>query len=85
MAGLGQSHQASVLDSQLRIRHIDRVKRAPMNKKPSKSKAVAKELTPVQRGQAAAKLMAKELRAEHKRWNLPLLSWKNGKVVATKP
>ncbi len=37
------------------------------------------------RGQAAAKAMAKELRAEHKRWNLPLLSWKNGKVVATKP
>jgi hypothetical protein len=36
-------------------------------------------------GQAAAKLMAKELRAEHKRWNLPLLSWKDGKVVATKP
>ena len=29
--------------------------------------------------------MAKEVRAEHKRWNLPLLSWKNGKVVATKP
>jgi hypothetical protein len=36
-------------------------------------------------GEAAAKAMAKELRAEHKRWNLPLLSWKNGKVVATKP
>ena len=39
----------------------------------------------IARGQAAAKAMAKELRAEHKRWNLPLLSWKNGKVVATKP
>lgn len=37
------------------------------------------------RGHAAAKAMAKELRAEHKRWNLPLLSWKDGKVVATKP
>jgi len=37
------------------------------------------------RGQAAAKAMAKELRAEHKRWNLPLLTWKDGKVVATKP
>lgn len=35
--------------------------------------------------QAAAKLMAKELRAEHKRWNLPLLSWKDGKIIATKP
>jgi hypothetical protein len=39
----------------------------------------------IARGQAAAKAMAKELRAEHKRWNLPLLSWKNGKVIATKP
>jgi hypothetical protein len=37
------------------------------------------------RTQAAAKLMAKELRAEHKRWNLPLLSWKDGKIIATKP
>ena len=39
----------------------------------------------IARSEAAAKAMAKELRAEHKRWNLPLLSWKNGKVVATKP
>ena len=38
----------------------------------------------ITRSQAAAKVMAKELRAEHKRWNLPMLSWKNGKVVATK-
>lgn len=36
-------------------------------------------------GQAAARLMANEPRAEHKRWNLPLLSWKDGKFVATKP
>ncbi|MEO8617352.1 MAG: hypothetical protein ABI600_19625 [Luteolibacter sp.] len=39
----------------------------------------------IARSQAAAKAMAKELRAEHKRWNLPLLSWKDGKVIATKP
>lgn len=39
----------------------------------------------IARSQAAAKVMAKEVRAEHKRWNLPLLSWKDGKVVATKP
>lgn len=39
----------------------------------------------VSRSKAAAKIMAKELRAEHKRWNLPLLSWKNGKVVETWP
>jgi len=50
-----------------------------------KSKDEPKPLTPVQRGQAAAKIMAKELRAEHKRWNLPLRSWKNGKFVVTKP
>jgi hypothetical protein len=56
-----------------------------MNAKPSKTKATPQPLTAVQRGQAAAKAMAKELRAEHKRWNLPLLSWKNGKVVASKP
>ena len=53
------------------------------NKSPDKP---VKETHPsILRGQAAAKLMAKELRAEHKRWNLPLLSWKDGKVVSTKP
>jgi chemotaxis regulatin CheY-phosphate phosphatase CheZ len=56
-----------------------------MKGKPSTSKAARKPMTAVERGQAAAKLMSKELRAEHKRWNLPLLSWKDGKVVATKP
>ena len=50
-----------------------------------KSKAAAKAMTAVQRGEAAAKIMAKELRAEHKRWNLLLLSWKDGKVVKTWP
>ena len=46
----------------------------------------AKETHPsILRGQAAAKTMAKELHAEHKRWNLPLLSWKNGKIVESKP
>jgi hypothetical protein len=56
-----------------------------MKTKSSKTKADPQSMTAVQRGQAAAKAMAKELRAEHKRWNLPLLSWKNGKVIATKP
>ena len=51
----------------------------------SKTKADPQPITVVQRGQAAAKAMAKELRADHKRWNLPLLSWKNGKIIATKP
>ena len=48
--------------------------------------ALAPKVQPafIARGQAAAKAMAKDLRAEHKRWNLPLLSWKDGKVVASK-
>ena len=41
-------------------------------------------LTPVQRGLLAAKKMARELRAEHRRWKMPLLTWKDGKVVAVK-
>ena len=56
-----------------------------MKTKSSKTESAPKPLTAVERGQAAAKVMAKELRAEHKRWNLPLLSWKDGKVVGTKP
>ena len=36
-------------------------------------------------GNLSPATMAKELSAEHKRWNLPLLSWEEGKVVATKP
>lgn len=56
-----------------------------MKTKPSKTKAAPQPMTAVQRAQAAAKAMAKERRAEHKRWNLPLLSWKYGKVIATKP
>ncbi len=51
-----------------------------------KSPQPAKETHPsILRGQAAAKTMSKELRAEHKRWKLPLLSWKNGKIIATEP
>ena len=53
--------------------------------KPSKTKANPQPMTAVLRCQAVAKAMAMELRAEHKRWSLPLLSWKDGKVVATKP
>ncbi len=56
-----------------------------MKTKPSKTKAAPQPMTAVQRGQAATEAMAKELRAEHKRWNLPLLSWKDSKVVASKP
>ena len=54
--------------------------------KESRSSAPDKEEPAfIVRGQAAAKAMARELRAEHRRWNLPLLSWKNGKVASTKP
>jgi hypothetical protein len=54
--------------------------------KPPKTTRLSKEQPAfIARGQAAAKAMAKELRAEHKRWKLPLLSWKNGKIVATDP
>lgn len=56
-----------------------------MKAKLSTTKAAPKAMTPIQRGQAAAKAMAKDLRAEHKRWNLPLLSWTDGKIIATKP
>ena len=39
----------------------------------------------VTRGKAAAKVMSKTLREEHKRWHMPLLSWEKGKIVATDP
>jgi hypothetical protein len=56
----------------------------PLKKAPS-TRSAKEQPAFLAHGQAAAKAMAKELRAEHKRWNLPLLSWKDGKVVATKP
>ena len=42
-------------------------------------------MTSEERGVAAAKAMSKALIAEHKRWNMPLITWKNGKVVSVKP
>ena len=54
-------------------------------KNPQSSLTATAQPAFIARGQAASKAMAKELRAEHKRWNLPLLSWKDGKVVSTKP
>lgn len=38
-----------------------------------------------ERGNAAAKAMSKALLAEHKRWNMPFITWKNGKMVSVKP
>ena len=40
--------------------------------------------TPEERGIAAAKAMSKALLEEHKRWNMPFITWKNGKVVSVK-
>jgi hypothetical protein len=54
----------------------------------SKSAATSPEprdLTAEERGLLAAKKMARDLRAEHKRWNMPLLTWKDGKVIEVKP
>jgi len=45
----------------------------------------SKEVSPAQRGKAAARVMLKELRAEHARWNLPLLSWEKGRVTSSEP
>lgn len=40
---------------------------------------------PDDRDRAAAKLMDKALRSEHRRWNMPLLAWKDGKIVSSQP
>ena len=53
--------------------------------KDSKSATTSEELTSKERGLLAAKKMARELRAEHRRWKMPLLTWKNGKVVEVQP
>lgn len=51
---------------------------------PPKEKTISIKPKPIseeERCVAAAKAMSKELTADHKRWSLPLLTWKNGKVV----
>jgi len=53
--------------------------------KDSKSATTSGELTSKERGLLAAKKMARELRAEHRRWKMPLLTWKDGKVVEVQP
>ena len=40
---------------------------------------------PDARDRATAKLVEKSLVAEHKRWNMPLLGWKDGKITETQP
>ena len=39
----------------------------------------------IARGLAATKAMGRNVAAEHSRWNLPLLAWKQGKVTTIKP
>ncbi len=53
--------------------------------KDSKPVTTSGELTSKERGLLAAKKMARELRAEHRRWKMPLLTWKDGKVVEVQP
>lgn len=53
--------------------------------KESKPAPTPGEITSKERGLLAAKKMARELRAEHRRWKMPLLTWKDGKVVEVKP
>ncbi|MCW1915610.1 hypothetical protein OJ996_18640 [Luteolibacter sp. GHJ8] len=50
----------------------------------SKTTPTSGTITSKERGLLAAKKMARELRAEHRRWKMPLLTWKDGKVVAVK-
>lgn len=42
------------------------------------------ELSARLRGLIAAQAMAKALKEDHQRWGLPLLTWKDGNVVAVK-
>ena len=58
------------------------MKRAPKDSTPASTSG---ELTSKERGLLAAKKMARELRAEHRRWKMPLLTWKDGKVVEVQP
>jgi hypothetical protein len=56
-----------------------------INDKPAATAPPRVLLDPDERDKAAAKAMSKALLAEHKRWNMPFISWKNGKVVSVKP
>lgn len=50
-----------------------------------KSKISLSPTAAEERGIAAAKAMSEALLAEHKRWNMPLITWKNGKIVSVNP
>ena len=56
-----------------------------INDKPASTETPRVHLDPDERDKAAAKAMSKALLAEHKRWNMPFITWKNGKVVSVKP
>jgi hypothetical protein len=52
---------------------------------PSSKQTASPGATAGQRGLVAARAMAKAVEENHKRWGLPLLTWKDGKVVEVKP
>ncbi len=68
------------------LTHLEAFLTAVKAKAEKASKLAPSELTAAEaRGYAAAKAMSKALRAEHKRWNMPFVSWKDGKIVMIKP
>ena len=42
-------------------------------------------MTPEERDKAAVEAMSKALVEEHKRWDMPLISWKDGGIVEEWP
>ncbi|MEM6912235.1 MAG: hypothetical protein AAF555_11735 [Verrucomicrobiota bacterium] len=54
-----------------------------MNK--TKTIAARPEMTSVERGKVAALEAAKEVRAERKRWGMPLLVLRDGEIVEEQP
>jgi hypothetical protein len=56
-------------------------------KKLSQSKTRTRRAQPlfVTRAECAMQRVARKLRAEHRRLNMPLLIWKNGRAIRLKP
>ncbi len=56
-----------------------------MKQKTKPAKAPAPPSDSKDRAAVTAKAMSESLIAEHKRWNMPLLGWKDGKITETQP
>jgi len=54
-------------------------------KQETKPKKAPSPSSDPQTRRAAARAMAESLTAEQKRWNMPLLGWKDGKITKTQP